>query len=324
MTEESMVSVIALLERKEDFDGEIFSKIVSEIKEKYEYYEFIFVFGAAGSIQEIEAEKKKLKHVRLLRLTRSLPINVMVLAGLEHCIGDLVAVVKLNEVVPKSISLMLNQIKDKGDVVFGIDGKYSRLSVWKRAVVGLFGLLVKIFTGAELRFDRSYFMVLNRRAVMMIGSIKFKPVSISRVIDEIGLESYDFHGGKQFLIPAKWVDLLGYSKECIKTIVYDSLAPLRMAIIAGIGGGLAAFFYGVYTASVFLFKSEVMPGWTTTNIMISGFFSLVFFSLAILGEYLGRILDEVKKRPSYFLKDDTSSEISVNDLTRVNVVDRST
>ena len=36
MTEESMVSVIALLERKEDFDGEIFSKIVSEIKEKYE------------------------------------------------------------------------------------------------------------------------------------------------------------------------------------------------------------------------------------------------------------------------------------------------
>jgi hypothetical protein len=74
---------------------------------------------------------------------------------------------------------------------------------------------------------------------------------------------------------------------------------------------------------VYLFQRDVMPGWTTMSLQVSGLFFLVFIMMTMIGEHLGRLLDEAVDRPLYHVREEQSSSVMLSDLARRNVMDRS-
>jgi len=84
--------------------------------------------------------------------------------------------------------------------------------------------------------------------------------------------------------------------------------PLRVGIISGIIVGMFSFLVGVFSIIVKL-MGYVTPGYTTIVVLISFLFALQFFIIGIIGEYLGFLFYENKKRPIYIVKD----EINFND-----------
>ena len=96
-----------------------------------------------------------------------------------------------------------------------------------------------------------------------------------------------------------------------------------MATGLGLVGSLLSFAYSFYVIGVYLFKSDVMPGWTTLSLLISGLFAIMFLILALMGEYLGRLLEESTDRPLYHLRDEQSSYLMLADPNRRNVLENS-
>jgi len=106
-------------------------------------------------------------------------------------------------------------------------------------------------------------------------------------------------------------------------LVHNSIVPLRIAGALGLFGSGLSFLYCLYVLGIYLFKSDVMPGWTTISLAVSGLFTMLFLILALLGEYVGRLLEESTDRPLYHVRDEQSSSVMLADLTRRNVIQQS-
>jgi hypothetical protein len=87
-------------------------------------------------------------------------------------------------------------------------------------------------------------------------------------------------------------------------------------------GSLAALFnllYAVYVLTFTLFIGGVMEGWTTTSLQLSLMFFIISVVLAVQSEYVGRILTETRREPSYVIMEELESETLISDLNRRNV-----
>src|SRR5262249_13858375 len=79
-----------------------------------------------------------------------------------------------------------------------------------------------------------------------------------------------------------------------------SIQPLRFATYVGAFVGVASVLYAI-AAMITYFAGMTVPGWTTTVVLVSFLFSVQFFMIGVLGEYVGRTYEQVKKRPLYII-----------------------
>jgi len=105
--------------------------------------------------------------------------------------------------------------------------------------------------------------------------------------------------------------------------VNHSVAPLRLVSVLGLTGSFLSLMYSLYVVGVYFSKRDVMPGWTTLSLQLSGLFFLVFVMLTMIGEHLRRLLDEAVDRPLYHVREDQASAVMLSDLARRNVMDKS-
>ena len=100
----------------------------------------------------------------------------------------------------------------------------------------------------------------------------------------------------------------------------NSPHPLRIASTLGLIAGFINLLYITYIIGVYLFKDHVAEGWVTTNFQSAVMFFFIFIILIVLSEYVGRILDETRHRPLYYVVDELNSSVSVANKDRRNVV----
>ena len=99
-------------------------------------------------------------------------------------------------------------------------------------------------------------------------------------------------------------------------ILTNSTVPLRIAFYVGILSGIIGVLLVFHVIYCYLME-EVVPGWATMTILISLFGSMNLMGLGIIGEYIGRIYEESKNRPLYWLSDDTGEPKNIEiDETR--------
>jgi dolichol-phosphate mannosyltransferase len=91
-------------------------------------------------------------------------------------------------------------------------------------------------------------------------------------------------------------------KLALAGITSFSIKPLRISVILGLAIAGLAFLYGIYILYIFLFTDKAIPGWasTTGSILLIGGIQLIV--LGIIGEYLGKLFMESKRRPQYILR----------------------
>jgi dolichol-phosphate mannosyltransferase len=164
---------------------------------------------------------------------------------------------------------------------------------------------------------------LSRQAVNSIVKVRLRRRYFAAIAADIGLKS-KFHsytrisrsGGRP-----RFSFLRGF-RVGLSVLVHNSITPLRMASGLGLIGSFLSLIYSLYVLGVYIFKQDVIPGWTTLSLAMSGLFAIVFLMLALMGEYLGRLLEESADRPLYHIRDELSSAVMLSDLSRRNVLDR--
>jgi polyisoprenyl-phosphate glycosyltransferase len=324
-TSDCFVSVIAPLSN----DGKIVSDFMVEVlellKTHYTNYELILVDdGSTDETVDLVGDKLKVfECVRLVRLSRQFGEEVAISAGLDSAIGDFIVVMVPNEdpplVIPEMVALC--RLGTTG-IVTGVRAHREREPIWSRIGAKIFYGYTRRILDLNLPKDSTQFRVLSRQAVNAITQVRDQYRYIRLISNFIGYSQIEYsyepinRSGKTRR-RGFWQSV----NMAADIVIANSAHPLRVVSVLGLIAGLLNLLYITYVVLIFLFKSQVAEGWTTTNFQSALMFFFIFVILTVLSEYVGRILNETRRRPLYYIFEEKNSSVMLADAERKNVVE---
>ncbi|WP_295799101.1 glycosyltransferase family 2 protein [uncultured Microbulbifer sp.] len=204
---------------------------------------------------------------------------------------------------PEHIASMLDAYLAGNEVVFGVRKERDSDTFFKRlSAEGYYRLMQRL--GVDLVFNHADFRLLSRRAVNTLLEYPETNLFLRGMVREIGFRSTTVEYARR-------PRLAGESKYPLrrmlslawKGVTAFSIAPLRAITLMGlITGALSLVLIG-WVLSVKLFSGSAVPGWASIMVPVLFIGSVQLLCLGVIGEYLGKIYEEVKRRPRYHLRE---------------------
>lgn len=203
---------------------------------------------------------------------------------------------------PANIALMVDEYHKGHDVVYGVRSKRDTDTFFKRFTAEGYYHLMRAM-GVDLVFNHADFRLMSRRALNAFKDYPEFNLFLRGIIREVGFPSsiveYERHA--RFAGESKYplMKMLSFAWEGITSF---SVVPLRFITVLGFCTGLASFVVLAWVLLVRLFTSAAIPGWASILIPLLFMGSIQLLCLGIIGEYLGKLYGETKRRPKYHLE----------------------
>lgn len=270
-------------------------------------YELIFVNdGSHDDTQSILTQLQLAdRHVRVLLLSRNFGHQIAVTAGLEEAAGDAVVIIDADlqdppEVIPQMVQLW----RDGNDVVYGMRTDRKGESAFKLWTAKIFYRLINRLSETKMPSDAGDFRLLDRRVVDVINAMPERARFLRGMVSWAGFRQVSLpyeraarHAGSSKYPITKMVHF------AMDGIISFSLVPLKLAIWTGF---LAIWIAvaGIIVAVIDrLMDKHLTRGWASLFVAVLFMGGVQLVSLGIIGEYLGRIYTEVKRRPLYVVQE---------------------
>lgn len=324
--EDILVSAVAVVQN----DGAILPAFIGETWEildrHYANYELLLVDnGSADGTETIVRQfLGRYTGLRYLRLTRETDDETALMAGLDAVIGDYVVTIEPDLDPPAELVSMVETCRAGADLVLGVDRRPPRQGWLYTALRNAFVVLNRRLLHFDMVIGTTGFRVISRQGINALIRVRLRRRYFTVVVAEVGLKTALHAFGRicRSGRPPKR-RLLHSLRVGLSVLIHNSITPLRAASALGLAGSLLSLLYSAYVVAVYLFKSDVMPGWTTLSLAMSGLFALAFLMLALMGEYLGRLLEESAHRPLYHVWEELSSAVMLDHANRRNVLEHS-
>jgi polyisoprenyl-phosphate glycosyltransferase len=249
--------------------------------------------------------------VRVLHLSRNFGHQAAITAGLEHAKGDVVAMIDGDlQDPPEVIPTMLERWREGSDVVYGVREARAGETRFKLVTARWFYRLFGRITRLELRENSGDFRLLDRRALDAILSMRERNRFLRGMTVWVGFTQTAVpyqrdarHAGETKYTLRKMVR---FSLDAISSF---SSVPLQAATVLGFLFSMAAFLGLplVIVARILGIFSAGVPTLLFVVLLLGG---IQLITVGIIGEYVGRIYDEVKGRPLYVVRDGRNIEVS--------------
>lgn len=240
---------------------------------------------------------------KLINLSRNFGHQIAITAGVDRTQGHAVVIMDADlQDPPEVISQMLTLFAQGYDVVYGVRRRRHGESWFKRASAALFYRTLERVVGVDIPTDTGDFRLMSRRVVLALRGLREANRFVRGLVAWVGFRQtavyYDrsarFAGDTHYPLHK----MLRFATD---GIISFSTLPLRIATLLGVLSGLAAFAVAGWVLFVILSGIQAVPGWATLMLAVSLASSAQLLMIGILGEYLGRIYDEVKRRPLYLV-----------------------
>jgi glycosyltransferase involved in cell wall biosynthesis len=226
-------------------------------------------------------------------------------AGLEKAAGsDFDAVVSIDADLQDDtavIAQMAEEYRNGKDIVYGVRRERSTDTWFKRTTAQAFYRLMSAL-GGEVVYNHADFRLMSRRAVQALVSYPERNLFLRGMVPTLGFPSacvyYDRH--ERFAGESKY-PLKRMLSFAIDGITSFSVRPLQMITSLGVAFMLIALLAIVYALHAYAMHNTI-PGWTSLLISMWFIGGAILTALGILGEYIGKIYKEVKRRPRYFIE----------------------
>lgn len=240
------------------------------------------------------------KNYGLISFSRNFGHQAAVSAGLAFAVGDAVAVIDADMQDPPSLlKSMIEKWMEGYDVVYGVRLKRKE-SIFLKCSYKLFYRLLKKLSNIDLPVDAGDFSLMDRKVVDSINALPEHNRYIRGLRGWLGYKQV----GIPYERPARLAGTTKYNFERLLNLALDgiisfSTLPLRLAAWCGIFMSIAGLFLIMGAVWARLVSGVVPPGWTSLVILFLLFGGIQLTVLGIIGEYVGRIFDEVKNRPNF-------------------------
>ncbi|MBN2194626.1 MAG: glycosyltransferase family 2 protein [Polyangiaceae bacterium] len=242
---------------------------------------------------------------KLVGLARNFGHQIAITAGLDVADGDAVVVMDADlQDPPEVVTEMLARFREGYDVVFAIRSKRHGETVFKRVTAGVFYRLFNMMLGFEVPNDAGDFRLMSRKVVLTLRSLRERHRFVRGMVAWIGFRQtrVSYERPVRFAGETKY-PLSKMVRFAIDGITSFSTVPMRTATwLAGATASLAVVIAG-WAMLQNLRGEPVVRGWTTIMMLVALCASAQLLMMGILGEYVGRIYDEVKRRPLYTVQE---------------------
>lgn len=302
-----LISVLIPAYNEEECLHELYKRVSDVLSklEKYDYEILIINDGSKDKTLEILHDlNAKDKHLQYVNLARNYGKEIAMAAGLDYVKGDVVVILDADlQIPPEYIPEMLKYYEEGYDDVYGRRKSRNDESFFKRLGTKIYYKALQSLTRVDILKNTSDFRLLSRRAVEALKQYKEQRRYTKGLFALIGFKKKEFiyEPVKRYAGKSKW-NYFSLINLAIEGITSFSTFPLRLSSFLGIIVAAVGFIYIVFLVLKTLIFGEPVRGYPTLLSIIVFLGGIQLLSLGVIGEYLGRIFDEVKNRPLYFVE----------------------
>jgi len=272
-----------------------------------ESWEVIFVNDGSKDrslpmLKELAAAEPRYK---VLSFSRNFGHQMAITAGLDRAEGDAVVVMDADlQDPPEVVKQMVARWREGFDVVFAVRSHRHGETAFKKFTAAVYYRLLRaLLGGVSIPVDAGDFRLMSRPVVLTLRALREQHRFVRGMVSWVGFRQT----GVSYERPARFAGETKYPLRKMLRFAVDgitsfSTVPLRIAIWLGVLAGVTAMAGGVWAVWEKFFGQGVVQGWTTIMILVGLGSSAQLLMTGILGEYVGRIYEEVKRRPLYVVE----------------------
>lgn len=302
--DDPLLSVIVPVFNEGDGITEFHDRLTQVLVGTYRY-EIIYINDGStdNSLVQIEGLRANDPHVALIELSRNFGKEIAMSAGFDYAVGDAVIVIDADlQDPPELIPELVNKWHEGYDVVYATRKSRRGESLPRKLMAKYFYLLLNKSASISIPRDTGDFRLLSRRAVHALNQLREQHRYMKGLFSWIGYpqagviyERDPRHAGHSSW---NYLKLWNFALEGITSF---TTLPLKFATVVGLLTATAAFLYGGYIIIDTLIYGNPVSGYPSLMVTILFLGGIQLLSIGIIGEYLGRLFDESKKRPLYLI-----------------------
>jgi len=256
------------------------------------------------TVELLNAACQENANMACIALSRNFGHQTAVTAGLAHAVGDVVAVIDADlQDPPEFILDMIDKWREGFDVVYGVRRNRKESPVLC-AAYALFYRVLKKIANIDLPLDSGDFSLMDRRVVDYINSMPEHNRFIRGLRGWVGFKQIGLpyeRQARQAGTPK--YNLFRLSNLAMNGLISFSAVPLKLASWLGVFASFLGFLLLLWSSISGLISGKTPPGWASLAFIVLLFGGIQLIVLGIIGEYISRIFDEVKRRPHFIVED---------------------
>ena len=297
------VTVVVPVFNEESHVANLAERLARELSRLSEAWSVLFVDDGSedGTLTRLREIVRADSRFGALALSRNFGKEAALAAGLRHASGDAIIVMDGDrQHPPEAIPRFVEEWRAGAKVVFGVRQNRVGESAARRGLSKLFYRLFRLVSETPISRDATDFVLFDRQAADALNSLGERCRFSKGLFAWIGFRcaTVPFLYGEREGTSSRWslIKLMGYALDGVAS--FSSL-PLKVWSYVGLAVSTGAIAYAVYFAIQTLVLGVDVPGFPSLIVSITFFAGVQLISLGVLGEYLGRVYQEVKGRPLF-------------------------
>lgn len=297
--------VVPVLNEKKVLN-EFYKRLTAVMDKLAENYEIIFVND--GSIDNSLEIMKKMStndgRVKIIDFSRNFGHQMAITAGIDYASGEAVVTIDVDlQDPPEVIPELIKKWKEGYDVIYAVRQKRKGESFFKKATASLFYRLFNRMAGTSMPLDAGDFRLMDRKVVDNLKQIREKNRYIRGLTIWVGFKQI----GVSYERKERFAGHTGYTLKKLLRFAFDAffsftISPLKIATYLGLFVVGLSFFYIIYLVILKFSAHTVVEVWNFLVVAIILLGGVQLICLGVLGEYVGRVGEEVRKRPLYIVR----------------------
>lgn len=300
------ISIVVPVYNEEGNIEKLINKLV-DVLNAYQDYEIIFIDDGSvdNTLEIIKNEKAKNYKINYLSFSRNFGHQNALRAGLDYSTGDCVISMDGDmQHPPEIIPQLIEKWLDGYEIVYTIRRDNIKTSFFKKITSNYFYKFINKISDIKIEKGAADFRLLDKSVVEVVKSIKENDLFMRGMISWLGFKQFaiEYTPEERYWGKTKYT-LKKMIRFAVSGITSFSLKPLRVSTTLGYIIAGFSFLYGIYAIIVRLFTSYTISGWASVLVAVLFIGGIQLIMIGILGEYIGRLFIESKKRPNYIIKE---------------------
>jgi len=281
-------------------------RMTNEVKRITNNYEIIFALDPSTDDTEkvILKEIENNNRIKLLVFSRRFGQSAATMAALKNSKGERCLIIDCDlQDPPELLNEMYSKMDEGYDVVLAKRKSRKGETIIKKSVAAFGYNLINKISDVRIPINSGDFRLISKKIVNYLNEFDEPNAFLRGLVAYVGFKqtSIEYDREERFSGISKYNKYLGSIKIAFNGLFGFGSKPIFFMSLLGFVFALLSFLIGIYYIIVKLVDPNITPGLSSTILIISFFFWPQLIALGILGEYIGRIYDEVKKRPKYII-----------------------
>ena len=301
------ISIIVSVYNEEEVLFEFYRETIKVLLLIENPYEIIFVNdgsvdGSRGILFKIAKDDE---NVRVVHFSRNFGHEAAMIAGIDNASGDYLICMDADlQHPPTLLPEMVRKFESGYDIINMVRTVNKSAGIIKNITSSMFYKVINRLSDIHLVINASDFFGISKRVADVLRSnYREKTRFLRGYVQNVGFNTtnIEYEAGKRFAGKSKY-SIKKLFRFSMNTIMTFSNLPLKLGMYAGGMAAFLAIIMMIYTIVSFI-RVGTPSGYATTICLICFMFSVLFFIVGIIGEYLGIILSEIKDRPIYIVEE---------------------